>query len=571
MTGLVRPQGRPEVIESDICIIGSGITAAIIAEKLVEERQARIVVVEAGDETVPLADRAAHRARFLAYGENPWGRDHIDGMTADGIQSRSMQVGGLAMHWGGVTPRFSPEDFRVKSLFGVGHDWPVSYEELDPFYQEAEQRIGVAGEQGPADMDPRGKPFPMPALPLTYNLEQLKKWTDGAGIAVWSQPSAKNSVAYGGRAVCCRNDTCSPVCPVGAKYSPDFTWNTLRASKQVELIPRTLVRRLVVEDGSNRVMRAEAVRRDRGGGSGAPVHFRARTFVVAAGYAWSPHLLLLSRSSRFPNGVANRSGMVGKYMTGHRNVSAFVKLPMRLYPGMNEQHSLVTKQFMRVSRTERYVRHDLRVWESSVGRRPRLKGDDGAVLLGDELMADWRRRVTEGTARVRAYYDVIPDRESALTLHESATNAYGDPQPKLSFRDSPESVALRGYTEDSIKALFQRMAKAGNGEIIRSAVDDFQDHPAGGCRMGTDAARSVVDSHGRAHDHENLFVVGAPTSVSGGCANGTLTFLAVALRQATAIGEEFPARRPAGGGAGNRERGTANREPGTGNREQELQ
>jgi len=540
---LVRLQGRPEVIESDICIIGSGITAAMVAEKLAEERQARIVVVEAGDDTVPLPERAANRVRFVAYGENPWGRDHIDGMTAEGIQSRSMQVGGLAMHWGGVTPRFSPEDFRVKSLYGVGHDWPVSYDELEPFYQEAEQRIGVAGEQGPKELDPRSKPFPMPALPLTYNLEKLKGWTAAAGIAMWSQPSAKNSVAYRGRAVCCRNDTCSPVCPVGAKYSPDFTWSALKASKRVELVTRTLVRRLVVEPGSNRVVRAEAVRRDRGGAAGAPVEFRAKTFVVAAGYAWSPHLLLLSRSARFPNGLANRSGTVGKYMTGHRNVSAFVKLPMRLYPGMNEQHSLVTKQFMRPGKLDRYVRHDLRVWESSVGRRPRLKGDDGGVLLGDDLLGDWRRRSTEGTARVRAYYDVIPDRESALTLNEAASNQYGDPQLKLTFRDSAESAAVRGHTEDSIKALFQRMARAGNGEIIRTAVDDFQDHPAGGCRMGDDPATSVVDSHGRAHDHENLFVVGAPTSVSGGCANATLTFLAVALRQATAIGQAFPARR----------------------------
>jgi len=542
MTPLVRLQGRPEVIESDICIIGSGITAAIVAERLTEERDARIVVVEAGDETVPLRERAARRARFIAYGENPWGRDHIDGMTADGIQSRSMQVGGLAMHWGGVTPRFSPEDFRVKSMYGVGADWPVSYEDLEPFYYEAERRIGVAGEQGPPELDPRGKPFPMSAIPLTYNLEILKRWAASAEIAMWSQPSAKNSVAYGGRAACCRNDTCSPVCPVGAKYSPDFTWNALRASKRVELVPRTLVRRLVVADASNRIERAEGVRRDRGGPSGSPVEFRARTFIVAAGYAWSPHLLLLSRSARFPNGIANRSGMVGKYMTGHRNVSAFVKLPVRLYPGLNEQHSLVTKQFMRLDKRDRYVRHDLRVWESSVGRRPRLRGDDGGVLLGDELMADWRQRASQGTARVRAYYDVIPDKESALTLNESAKNQYGDPQPKLTFRDSPESAELRAHTEDSIKLLFQRMARAGNGEIIRVSVDEFQDHPAGGCRMGDDPATSVVDSHGRAHDHENLFVVGAPTSVSGGCANATLTFLAVALRQATAIGKDFPAR-----------------------------
>ena len=558
---LVRVQGRPEVIESDICIIGSGITAAVVAEKLAEERDARIVVVEAGDETVPLPERAAHRARFVAYGENPWGRDHIDGMTADGIQSRSMQVGGLAMHWGGVTPRFSPEDFRVKSLYGVGHDWPVSYEDLEPFYFEAERRIGVAGEQGPPELDPRAKPFPMPALPLTYNLALLKRWTDSASIAMWSQPSAKNSVPYGGRAVCCRNDTCAPVCPVGAKYSPDFTWSRLRASKQVELLPRTLVRRLVVEGASNRITRAEAVRRDRGGSGGSPIHFRATTFVVAAGYAWSPHLLLLSRSGRFPDGIANRSGMVGKYITGHRNVFAFVKLPLRLYPGMNEQHSLVTKQFMRPGKLDRYVRHDLRVWESSVGRRARLKGDDGHLMLGDEILTDWRRRSAEGTARVRAYYDVIPDRESALTLDESATNALGDPQPQLTFRDSPESASLRGYTEDSIKALFQRMARAGNGEVIRTGVDDFQDHPAGGCRMGDDPATSVVDSHGRAHDHENLFVIGAPTSVSGGCANATLTFLAVGLRQATEIGKEFKPRTP----------GTGSRDRGTGNREQRLQ
>src|SRR5262245_25900682 len=99
----------PRTIECDICIIGSGISAALVAEKLAEERQARIVVVEAGDDARPLGERPEARRRFVSYGENPWGVDHIDGLTADNIQSRSMMVGGLAMHWGGVTPRFSPE------------------------------------------------------------------------------------------------------------------------------------------------------------------------------------------------------------------------------------------------------------------------------------------------------------------------------------------------------------------------------------------------------------------------------------------------------------------------------
>jgi choline dehydrogenase-like flavoprotein len=204
-------------IESDVCIVGSGISAAMVADRLARTTAAKILVVEAGDDTVPLERRLASRDRFLRYGENPWGKDHLEGYEIEGpLQSRSMQVGGLAMHWGAVTPRFSPEDFAHRSMFGVGTDWPITYDELDPYYQEAEEIMGVAGEQGPADLDPRKKAFPLPALPLTYNLELLKRWAANAGIAMWSQPSAKNSVPYGGRPQCCRN----PSAPSTRRTSP---------------------------------------------------------------------------------------------------------------------------------------------------------------------------------------------------------------------------------------------------------------------------------------------------------------------------------------------------------------
>src|SRR6185436_10668712 len=179
-------------IESDVCIVGSGISAAMVADRLARTTSAKIVVVEAGDDTVPLAQRGAMRERFLRYGENPWGRDHLEGYEVEGpLQSRSMQVGGLAMHWGGVTPRFTPEDFRHRSTYGVGTDWPISYDDLDPFYLEAEEIMGVAGERGPAELDARAKPFPLPALPLTYNLGLLKEWATRAGIATVSQAAAK--------------------------------------------------------------------------------------------------------------------------------------------------------------------------------------------------------------------------------------------------------------------------------------------------------------------------------------------------------------------------------------------
>jgi quinoprotein glucose dehydrogenase len=527
------------VIESDVCIVGSGISAAMVAAKLADERRGSLVVVEAGDEQPPMRDWAALRQRWMDYGTSPWPRDHVDGLDVPGIQSRSMCVGGLAMHWGGVTPRFSPEDFKTRSLCGVGSDWPITYEDLEPHYYEAEVRMGVSGEQGPPALDPRSRAFPLPPLPLTYNLERLRAWAARGGVEMWSQPSAKTSTPYRGRGACCRNDTCFPICPVGAKYSPDQTWSALRAQRRVQLYPRTVVRRLVLEERSTRVAAALAVARDR---PGEEVEFRARTFVIAGGYVWSAHLLLVSANGRFPGGLANRAGLVGKYLAGHRNVGGYVELPLSLYPGINEQHSLVSKQFMRMPLSDKYVRHDLRVWESAVGREPRIRDDGGRLLLGDALLADWRVRTKMGTARVRAYYDVIPARESELTLDPSRKTPWGDPLPKLTFRDDPVSQELRGHTEETIRALFARLARAGGGRVLRTNADDFQDHPVGGCRMGPDPSVGVVDSWGRTFDHENLFVVGAPTAVSASCANGTLTFCALALRAAEEIGRAFPRR-----------------------------
>lgn len=528
-------------IEADICIIGSGITAALMAEHLAEHTTRKITVLEAGKPSTPFAERARMRERYQAYGESPWKEDHLDDQNAYGVThgfSPSMHVGGLAMHWGGVSPRYAPEDFQVKSLYGIGSDWAFSYDDLDPFYQEAEERMGIAGEQGPPALDPRGKPYPLPPLPVNYNLAQLQQWASKAGIAAWSTPSAKNSQPYKGRAVCQRCDTCYPVCPTGAKYSPDFSWDALTKAGKVTLETETLVRRLEADPKTGRIVRATGNKTD---ASGEEVTVTARTFVLAAGFVWSAHLLLLSRDSAHPVGLANRSGLVGKYLAGHRNIGGQISLPMELYPGINVQHSLVSKQFMRASRKGRYLRHDLRIWESSVGREPRLRDGDGNLLLGDALMTDWRARAKGATARVRTYYDIMPDRESKLVLDDTRKNRFGDPMPHLTFRDAPESADLRGWQEEELRTFIRGMARAGGGEALNlnsSSNDIGQEHPTGGCRMGTDPASSVVDGWGRAHDHENLWVAGAPILPTASCTNGTLTFVAVGLRTASAIAKD---------------------------------
>lgn len=527
------------VHECDICIIGGGISAALLAQKLVELRpRASIIVVEAGARLFDFENRAARRQRMLQYGENPWPGDTIADLEPEGIISRTMAVGGSAMHWGGVTNRFSAEDLRLKSLYGLAVDWPLDWADLEAHYCEAERRIGVAGEPSPLPEDRMSQPYPMPPMPLSWNLLQLKSWAEKSGIPFWGTPQAKNTIPYDGRSRCLRCNTCE-ICPTGARYSPDFTFKQLLASKAITLHDEMLVRRLIPADSGGRAPRIAAARavslKD-----ASTTEYRARTFVLASGYAWSPHLLLLSASSRFPNGLANRSGLVGRYMTGHAFISAQIELDAEIYPGMNEQHSLISRHFFRCASDRSYVRHDFRIWESASGRQPRLRDETGAVLMGDALLADWRRRAKRGAARVRMYYDVHPDETSALTLHPARKNRFGDPLPKITHvLDGPTRSRL-AETEMHIRGLFDRLARNGNGRVIAVAKGEYLDHPAGGCRMGADPGTSVCDSFGRAHDHENLFIVGSPTLPTGGCTNGTLTFAALTLRSAGPVAESIP-------------------------------
>ncbi|HWK10882.1 MAG TPA: GMC family oxidoreductase N-terminal domain-containing protein, partial [Vicinamibacterales bacterium] len=413
-------------VECDLCIIGGGITAAMLSEKLSELGPGlKIVIVEAGERIFDFENRMQRRQRNLDYGENAWPGDFIEDQAAQGIISRTMAVGGSALHWCGVTNRFSEEDLTLHSRYRLAVDWPIAWADLEKHYCEAERRLGVSGEPSPLPEDRMSSPYPMRAMPLSYNLRELKSWAEKSGIPFWSTPQAKNTRPYGGRSQCMRCNTCE-ICPTGARYSPDFTFKQLLAAKKIELHDRTLVRRLLTSPDGKRVVSAQAVSRAR---SGEPVEYRAKTFVVASGYCWSSHLLLLSASSQFPNGLANRSGLVGRYMTGHAFIGAQVELDATLYPGMNEQHSLISRQFFRCASSAPYVRHDLRVWESSAGRDPRLKDGNGKVLLGDSLLADWRSRTVRGAARVRAYYDVHPSADSALTLDPAHRNRWGDPLP----------------------------------------------------------------------------------------------------------------------------------------------
>jgi glucose dehydrogenase len=216
-------------------------------------------------------------------------------------------------------------------------------------------------------------------------------------------------------------------------------------------------------------------------------------------------------------------------------MQATANIDDQTFPGQNMTHSLISREYFRCRPDQPFVRHDTRVWESAAGREPRLRAADGKLLMGEELLADWRSRTKGSSVRLRAYIDVHPSADSRLTLDASKKNRYGDPMPMIEHRFDEATLSRKAATEAHVAGVFERLAKASNGRIVATSQGDYLDHPAGGCRMGADPATSVCDSYGRTHDHENLFVVGAPTMPTGGCTNGTLTFVALTLRSAQAI------------------------------------
>ena len=415
----LRDPGMP-TYDSDICIIGSGLSAAMLAEKLAEKRRGlAITVVEAGPALFDVGNRARYRQRSLDYDESAWPGDVIEDQMAEGIICHTMAVGGQALRWGGACNRFSREDLRLKSLYGLAVDWPLA--------------VGRAGEgvlRGRAASLHRGRAEPLPR-----------------GRAVGAVPAAARAdeLQHAGAAEVGREERLQ----VGrAPGQPERDADAGRARRLLRLrhvragVPdgRPLFARLHVQAPARR-QADRAARQDADPQARPPRHagrpswrpraptriapaksreYRARLFVLAAGYAWSPHLLLLSACSRFPQGLANSSGLVGRYMNGHKFFNAQATIDTLFYGGLCGADSLLSREYLRCPTDQPFVRHDLRVWESVVGRRPRLRDEKGQYLFGDQLMDDWRARAKGGTVRLRAYYDTHPSIDSRLTLNPGA-------------------------------------------------------------------------------------------------------------------------------------------------------
>ncbi len=471
-------------MEAEVCIVGAGAAGGIMALELAR-RGVGVAVLESGPRH-DFGQRREYVRRYLEH-ENPWqtplpGLDRYtgSGATSDFLAGkRARGVGGSTLHWEGYALRLHADDFRMRSLYGIADDWPISYQDLEPYYARAEQALGVAGAADDPWASPRSAAFPLPAFPFSYSDGLLARACRSLGIALHSLPQARNSVAYGGRSQCRACGTCH-VCPTGAKASTDLTHiPEAEATGKARVLTDATVLRLETDRAGN-VSAAVYARPDK-----VEQRVSARVFVVAAGAVENARLLLLSPSREFPDGLANRSGLVGKFFMSHPSVDVTGRASEKVHPYRIGFSTAMSRQF-------------------AVERDRAARGAFNAVSLNP---------------RVRDYF--------------------GSPVPHLHYNVGRyELKAL-----DEGKAVARKIFAAMGLTDISSGGISFAGHLIGTHRMGADPHTSVLEPNLRAHDVPNLYLVGSGCFVTASASPPTLTIAAMAIRAA----EHIAARLRSGG------------------------
>jgi choline dehydrogenase-like flavoprotein len=511
----------------DVCIVGSGPAGAVAAATLAGHGH-DVVVLEAGPR-FDFADRQRRMERYLRPAHDwtdVWDMGGPrDAYTSSGNvdyplnTTRVKGVGGTTLHWLGLAPRFHEKDFEMESRYGLAVDWPVSYADLRPYYAAAESAMGVAGSEDNPFAPPREEPFPMERFPPSYSDSLFAAACEELDIAVHSVPQARNSEPHDGRSACRGWGTCAPVCPSGAKY--DATVHVRTAEEEgARVIDRAPVQRLEHGSDGDRVEAAVYAAPD-----GTEHRQEARQFVVACGGIETPRLLLLSKSEQYPDGLANSSGAVGRYLMEH----AFAGTSALLFEETGQHEIGFT-----TSESHQFYDH-----EESTRGSVKLEFFNHAgpspleAALGD---GRWGTDLQEAVdfefgnhLQMGALVEQLPDPTNRVTLDPAETDDHGNPVPDVSWDVGDHAVA----SLERAQSVQHRILSSMNTQITgRTDVHNpgAARHPAGTTRMGTDPEESVVDPRLRTHDLDNLTVASSSVFPTSGAMNPTLTIVALALK-----------------------------------------
>lgn len=427
-------------------------------------------------------------------------------------------VGGGTVHMGGYFYRFHPDDFRMRTRFGDFHslaDWPYDYAQLEPYYALAERMIGVSGVAG-ADpfAGPRSSPYPMPPLDVHSFANAIDDACARRGWHAFPTPRAINSRAYDDRPACEYCALCASYgCPVGARGTAQETFIAhAERTGRGEVRPLSMVREITM-DRDDRV--SGCVYIDANGVE----HFAPASVVcVSASAIESARLLLLSRSARFPNGLANDEGQVGRNLQFHA-----VTMGQALFGDFAPHRS----PFLGRSIADHYF----------------LPGDvadiakGGMIRFGLTPQVDGTRHFTprdqQRVLYFEAFHDFIPNERTFVTLDDTITDRWGLPVARIHL-DVPQQHRRAGrYLADRAFEIYEDLGATEGVTTDIGGTSSYLVH--GTCRMGTDPRASVLDPFCRAHGVRNLYVADGSFMPTSGGASTTLTITANALRTAEHI------------------------------------
>ena len=447
-------------------------------------------------------------------------------------------VGGASVHFTGNYWRFRPVDFTEGSITGgidgTGLvDWPITYDDLEPYYSKVEWEVGVSGAPGPGD-PPRSRPFPMPPLPVKSSGVLLEEGGRRMGWTPQPAPMAILSQPHNGRSPCIQCGWCMGyVCEVNAKSSSLAAMIPVaEATGRCEIRPLSTVYRIET-DRQGRAR--EVLYFDE---AGVAQGQRARAVVLCANGAETARLLLSSDSSAFPNGLANSSGLVGKYLmfNGNSSVTGAFEHPLNEYKGPAVTRIILDEFYASDPARGFYGGGGL---DGRTGIGPIFFALAGMPPDSPTWGAEFKEQVADYYTRtmdVFCHGTSLPLESNNVTLDSDVKDKWGRAALRVTYQDHPDDLALIRWLQQRGHELLDAAGARKTWSLpYQAQTAGF--HLLGTARMGSDPGASVVDPYHQAHDVPGLFICDGSSLVTSGRGQPTMTIQALAFRAADHITE----------------------------------
>jgi choline dehydrogenase-like flavoprotein len=527
--------GARSAERADVVVVGSGAAGAALSWRLAE-RGVNVVCLEQGDwiDRGALPSSRPEVETFLRRGSanfSPNARrlpqDYP--VSTQGISPAQIfmfnGVGGSTVHWEGHFPRFHPSDFRMRSLDGVGADWPIRYEDLETYYDLNDRMMGTSGIAGDPANPPRAQ-RPHPPLALGKRGETIARGFDRLGWHWWPSDNAVLSRDSEDRQACDGRGRCNFGCPRKARASVDITYWPKAIAAGARLVTWARVREVTV-DAKGRAKGVLYQDRD-----GALHEKLGRIVVVCGNGIGTPRLLLASKSKSFRDGIANSSGLVGKNYMVHPShwVEGVFEERIDGHVGFTS-NPCFSQEFYETDEKRGFVRGYSLVVYGPYGPLSLAWGDAQPVPWGAGHHAEMRRRWRH-TVGIAIMGEDLPEETNRVELDRSAHDRNGMPAAKVTYRHGANTLKML----DHGVAMARRVLEAAGAKtILQAPGPNVFAHLMGTARMGKDPKTSVVDAWNRAHDVPNLYVVDGSSFTTSAAVNPTNTIGALALRAADGI------------------------------------